>query len=133
MFRALERRQDLRRVAPTRQATATPTRRPVPTPTATVDALGFWDDGTLHDSTLAEWKRGTYENRLATMGDFVVRLLQAEGKQPQVDFTLQDVKDYAYALVTGVDELAEDSAFGSMRVSEIVATLWLLTFAEDAE
>ncbi len=131
--RALEQRQDLRRVAPTRNATATPTRRPVPKPTATKDALGFWNDGTLHDSTLAEWRRGSYENRLATMGDFVVRLLEAEGKQPQVDFTLQDVKDYSYALVTGVDELAEDSSFGSMTISEIVATLWLLTFAEDAE
>ena len=46
------------------------------------------------------------------MADFVVWALEAEGKEVDIDFTLQDVKDYAYALVLGMDKLAGGSRVG---------------------
>ena len=53
--------------------------------TSPVMAAKWYEGGTLHNATRAEWAKATYENRLATCGEYVVssstgaKLLKAKG------------------------------------------------------
>lgn len=57
-------------------------------------------------------------------------LLTSEGKQPGSDFDEEDLRHYSDALVVGVDELAQDGDNAIVPVSEAVAMIWILVFAE---
>ena len=74
-------------------STASPTRRPSAAPTNT-----WYQGGTLHSATVAEWLEATSPNRLATAGDWVT---------VTVGWTdLDEARQRADALVACVNESA---------------------------
>lgn len=75
----------------------------------------WYEGGTLHDATVGEWNRATYENKLATCGDFVaVR-------------TNEISRDKAEELVTCIDESVKGlDQNSSVKVSEMAAACILL-------
>lgn len=93
----------------------------------------WYEGGTLHDATMAEWKQASPENKLATMGDMVsamynrdkfvstVQTAITEGKMPAI-------KIVAQLLVEQMDEVSNDStnAMSEQKVSNMVVMLMML-------
>ena len=95
---------------------------PAPTPSPTSEPA-WYEGGTLHQGTLADWRRATVANRLATVGDMVYVLLTRQGEQ---NLDLAQIRVYAEAMVAGVDEMAKDDTFpDDAAISEIIALIWL--------
>jgi hypothetical protein len=70
--------------------------------------------GTLHESTIAEWRKASYSNRLATSADFVVAVLDI------YDFSDMDkIKQ----LATDLEECISTAASGGDVDNEQVATI----------
>ncbi len=70
--------------------------------------------GTLHESTIAEWRKASYSNRLATSADFVVVVLDI------YDFSDMDkIKQEA----TDLEECISTAASGGDVDNEQVATV----------
>ena len=84
--------------------------------------------GTLHQGTLADWRRATVANRLATAGDMVYVLLTRQGEQ---NLDLAQIRVMAEAMVAGVDEMAKDDTLpDDAAISEIIALIWLASGVE---
>lgn len=96
-------------------------------------AGNWYEGGTLHDATMADWKQATPENKLATMGDMVsamynrdkfvstVQTAITEGKMPAI-------KIVAQLLVEQMDEVSNDStnSMSEQKVSNMVVMLMML-------
>ena len=88
----------------------------------------WYEGGTLHQGTLADWRRATVANRLATVGDIVYVLLTRQGEQ---NLDLAQIRVYAEAMVAGVDEMAKDDTWpDDVAISEIIALIWLASGVE---
>lgn len=99
----------------------------------TAHAGKWYEGGTLHDATMAEWTQATPENKLATMGDMVsaiynrgqfvstVQTAITEGKMPAI-------KTVAQLLVEQMDEASNDSTNSVLeqKVSNMVVMLMML-------
>ncbi len=71
-----------------------------------VKESAWYEGGTLHQATVAEWKKATSQNKLSTCGDFIANwwlrdLLKIEIK------TVDDIKPYAQELVNFIDKSTE--------------------------
>ena len=102
---------------------------PTPTPTPSPTSEPAWyEGGTLHQGTLADWRRATVANRLATVGDMVYVLLTRQGDQ---NLDLAQIRVLAEAMVAGVDEMAKDDTWpDDTAISEIIALIWLASGVE---
>ena len=90
------------------EPTPTATPQPTPTPAPVVPATPWYEGGTLHQGTLADWAQATHANRLATMADMVVAILNADDLQLGKDYTEEQLLVLATEMVVGVDEVAID-------------------------
>ena len=91
-------------------------------------ATAWYEGGTLHQGTLADWRRATVANRLATAGDMVYVLLTRQGEQ---NLDLAQIRVMAEAMVAGVDEMAKDDTLpDDAAISEIIALIWLASGVE---
>jgi hypothetical protein len=80
----------------------------------------WFQGGTLHNATFAEWKKATYQNRLATAADFLASTTWKGHLNSKADFDKIKVK--AAMLVKGINgSVPEGSEF--MKVNEIAAAL----------
>ena len=88
----------------------------------------WYDGGTLHRSTLREWKAATFQNKLATAGDFVANANNVLGKR-QVG---AELKAAAEDLVIAIDIMAGSDSLNldKERTSDIAAMI--LTVKEGA-
>ena len=78
--------------------------------------------GTLHKSTLGQWKRASYRNRLATAADFVVTLMK-----PEKPSSLTELKKFAKELEASITATAGgDSQLDSSSTAGVAAAAWLL-------
>lgn len=103
--------------------TTTPTRTPTSTPTAT--QTQWFHGGTLHKSTLAQWRVATNANKLATAADWLAGDLWKGHLNTPSDFDRIKVK--AQMLVNGVNEIASDRDLGSGSATEIAVLLILMS------
>ncbi|MEM9783412.1 MAG: hypothetical protein AAF899_13170 [Pseudomonadota bacterium] len=78
----------------------------------------WYQGGTLHHSTLAEWSDATDRNRLATAGDWAVRMLSPRQLHRM---GLPGIRSYAEALVGCIDDVAEESRSGRQQSSRVAA------------
>lgn len=70
---------------------------------ASVNAKEWYEGGTLHDATIAQWKRASQSNKLATCADWLSALYMRGNLTISVsDFS--DLRTYAGALVNYIDE-----------------------------
>lgn len=85
---------------------------------------GAWySDGTLHESTLAQWRRATYANRLATSADFSAKVLQMKGIKLD---SMGELRPYAEKLETCISEASEARGVDQTVVREIAAACFVL-------
>ena len=99
---------------------------PAPAPAPAPEAE-WYEGGTLHKATVAEWHKATYANRLATSADFVVVANRAEAER---DFST--VKPKAIELARCISESTKDIAeIQQHKVTEYAAVcITLLGYGE---
>ena len=75
--------------------------------------------GTLHNATIAEWKRSSHENKLATCADWLSALYLRGNLDVDID-EFDDLKKYAEALVGYVDKTsAKTSSLNGEKANAI--------------
>jgi len=94
---------------PTNTPTRTPTNTPTSTPTTT--QTQWFQGGTLHRATLAQWRAATNANKLATAADWLAATKWKGHLRSPSDFDRIKVK--AQMLVNAVNEVASDRDVGS--------------------
>lgn len=63
----------------------------------------WYADGTLHNATVLEWKKATYENKLATTADWLISVPQIRAKLEDGSRTVDSIKPFAESIVSCVD------------------------------
>lgn len=111
--------------------------QPVPhqqpaTPPAAPTPRKWYEGGTLHKATGAEWRKADASNKLATCSDFLAKLWEAKrlsGKLTLTVKTIEDLKAPAASCVEAVDKAYESPEGGAEDVmaTQDVATVALLT------
>ena len=76
--------------------------------------------GTLHEGTVADWKAGSAENKLATAGDWLTATDWKGHLTDSADFDRMKAK--AQMLADAVDEVVQESP-DTMKANEIAAAL----------
>lgn len=66
-----------------------------------VAAAEWYEGGTLHDSSFLEWEKATYENKLATCGDWVSGVYSRKKYRPEV------MEELKAAGMDGIKKMAE--------------------------
>ena len=96
-------------------STTSPTRRPsVPN---SLPTKAWYEGGTLHDATVAQWNAASNANRLATASDWVTVMTGWD--------TLEEAREKAEDLKTCVNESAVDT-IPEMKVTDIAAACAVL-------
>ena len=70
--------------------------------------------GTLHKSSISEWKTSTDKNKLATCGDFIAKIVNK-------NTSLDVIKRKAKNLKTCIDEATVSDLENNKKVSEIAS------------
>ena len=84
----------------------------------------WYEGGTLHRATIAEWRRASYENRLATCSDFVMTM-RGNGIVPK-DLPVDEYKPYAVDLEKGISIVANSGKADHENVAAVAATIRVL-------
>ena len=95
-------RQETVRIQERKAATTKPaTIRPA---TSTESTSSWTTGGTLHDATIADWKRATYSNKLATSADWIAAVSAMKDKIKN----MTEFRSYADELLECIDILVAD-------------------------
>ena len=91
-----------------------------------VCAGGKWyENGTLHRGSVADWKKATYANKLATAADWALNIPQIKRKVKKSG-SIETLKPFAVELVTCVNEATAGQGYGSMSIAEVAASCMIL-------
>lgn len=69
---------------------------------------------------MSEWSSASYENRLATSGDLVARVMET---QPS---SMDELRVLAVRLESNISAANSNGEAGSQNVEEVAAACWLL-------
>jgi len=89
--------------------------------------LNWVNGGTLHDVTVAQWRAGSYRNKLATAGDWLAATTWKGHLNSPGDFDRMKTK--ARKLVNAVDESIKAPNIDHLSIAEIAGVL--VTVAND--
>ena len=79
--------------------------------------IEWMKNGTLHESTISDWKKSTDENKLATCADFSANLKNAENQKYK---TVSEMKDDAVNLKACIEEAVNGGDYAdNMKVKEV--------------
>ena len=97
----------------------------------------WYEGGTLHKATVQEWQQATYENRLATSGDWFVSITKAHNPElkkkldalPTSQY-LSALKEFAIQLEKCVSDIVNDKkiAKSSERVAEYASMCYITMY-----
>ena len=87
------------------------------------DADEWFDGGTLHNRTMAEWSRASYRDRLATSADFFATSIDSRSEPPRHP---DRFRGEAIELEVCISETHAEGITDSQRVSEIAAACLIL-------
>lgn len=79
--------------------------------------------GTLHKATMAEWNRASYDNRLATCGDFMATMMKKGGREIS---STDQVRPKAAAPERCITEAGRGGHADTQSVATIAATCYIL-------
>lgn len=82
----------------------------------------WYEGGTLHNATIAEWRTATTANKLATCSDFVAKIRKDKG----IAFDESEIKKESYDLMSCIDAAIVDVNVDNWKVSEMAATCLVL-------
>ena len=86
-----------------------------------VYAGGRWyNNGTLHSASIAEWNRATYANKLATAADMALSSPKIKTKVKNSG-SIDTLRPFAIELVSCIDEAAAGQDYGNTEVAEVAA------------
>ena len=80
----------------------------------------WYSGGTLHRATVAEWRRATYANKLATSADWAITRPGVRAKVMRSG-SIENIRPYAVQMLTCVDAAAGPAGYGALGVSELAA------------
>lgn len=86
-------------------------------------ATEWYSGGTLHNSTMKEWRQASYSDRLATAADFSATLLQKQGRTVR---SMNDLRPIAVALEAAISETGRGGIADNQSTSDIAAASWIL-------
>ena len=87
------------------------------------NAKMWFEGGTLHQATYAQWNNATYANKLATSGDWLAATIWKGHVNSGDDFERLKVK--AGMLARALDKVTTVEGTGSLKVAEI-ATMTIM-------
>lgn len=91
-----------------------------------VCACGNWyENGTLHRATVAEWNKASYSNKLATAADWSISRPQIKAKVKNSG-SMDTLKPFAIELATCINEAAAGKGYGNMSATELAAGCMIL-------
>jgi len=91
-----------------------------------VCAGGNWyENGTLHRSSVAEWNKASYSNKLATAADWSITRPQIKTKVKNSG-SMDTLKPFAIELVTCINEAAAGKGYANMSATELAAGCMIL-------
>lgn len=94
-----------------------------PKPEPSQKKRAWYSGGTLHTAKMSAWSGSSYENRLATSSDFVVKLMQMDNMRiPPV----AQLRPDAEKMERCISETNTDGVADSQNVSTVAATCWIL-------
>lgn len=85
----------------------------------------WYTGGTLENSTLGEWRVGTYQNKLASSADFATVVVNHSGKQLR---SMDELRPIAISIERCISDTATGAKTDKMLVSDVAgacATLML--------
>lgn len=80
----------------------------------------WYSTGSLHQSTVSEWKSASSSNRLATVADWALTRPSIKNKV-QKSGSMDTLKPYAFALVACINEAVKDQDYDNVNTSELAA------------
>ena len=98
-----------------------PKRVVTPTRPRGLSSTQWFQGGNLHSATVAQWKKASYQNKLATASDWLTATKWKGHLNSPGDFDRLKLK--AQLLVECVDETVVGLELGEMRVAEIAVAL----------
>lgn len=103
-----------------------------PTSTSTNDNAGsayqsrgseWYSGGTLHRSTMREWRQASYSDRLATSADFSATQLKKQGRSIR---NMNELRPIAVSLEAAISEAGRGGAADTQSAASIAAACWIL-------
>lgn len=88
-------------------------------------AKQWYEGGTLHYATVAEWKNASYTNKIATAADWVASSPKGKSVFRETG-DINSLKPYVLNLINCVDEAAAGEGYGNMKIAEIAASCIIL-------
>ncbi len=85
----------------------------------------WYENGTLHKSSVAIWNNATYGNKLATSADWALAMPKIEA-QVKKSGSMDTLRPFAVELVKCVNEAAARKGYDSMSTSELAASCMAL-------
>ena len=85
----------------------------------------WYEGGTLHRSTVQDWNKATYENKLATAADMALNSDKIASKVKSSG-NIDTLRPYAQQLVTCIDEASAGQGYQNMKIAEIAASCMIL-------
>jgi len=89
------------------------------------DNKKWYTGGTLHKATVSDWRKASSENKLATASDWLSATLWKEHLTSPDAFVKMKVK--TEMLVAAINDVAESDGISSMSVTEIAASIVLIS------
>lgn len=106
-------------------STYTPPVRTVPDSSSHTQRSSYqkwYEGGTLHTATLAQWRRASARNRLATAADWAASYLMRVRRIPTSQLNMErDVRPLAEAMVREVNSVMDLDGMDNQKVSELAA------------
>ena len=88
-------------------------------------AKQWYEGGTLHYATVAEWQNASYTNKIATAADWVASSPKGKSVFRETG-DINSLKPYVLNLINCVDEAAAGEGYGNMKIAEIAASCIIL-------
>lgn len=90
-----------------------------------VNAKEWYEGGSLHEATIAQWKRASQQNKLATCADWLAALWMRGNLNLNVS-SINDMRTYANALVEYIDEASSKTRTLDNENANSVALLGMM-------
>ena len=90
-------------------------------------ARQWFQGGNLHNSTIGDWKKATYENKLATSADWLAVTKWKGHLNTTTDFN--KIKPKAEMLVAAVNQVVAEKSIDNLNVTEIA--VGIITLSND--
>lgn len=85
----------------------------------------WYEGGSLHRVTVGEWRRGAFDNKLATAADWALAH-PAVKRQVQTSHSINTLKPFALQLMLCVNEAAAGEGYDNQGASELGAACMIL-------